>query len=64
MTKPMIVQGKHTTFIYWPNGKVDMETDWDKLAAEVREAIANHEAGKAKPIRRRQRKLKLGKQPR
>lgn len=65
MSELLLYQGRHTVFTHWPDGKITMWTDWDKLEAEVREAIANAEAAKAqaaKPIRRRQRKAKHGKQ--
>lgn len=65
MGELLLYQGRHTVFTHWPDGKITMWTDWEKLEAEVREAIAKAEAAKAeppaKPIRRRQRKAKHGK---
>jgi hypothetical protein len=44
--KPKIVKGKHTTFVYHRNGRVEMITDWDALAKEIDEALSR------KPVKR------------
>lgn len=65
MAELLLYQGRHTVFTHWPDGKITMWTEWDKLAAEIEQAIAESKQPKAetvKPIRRRQRKAKHGKQ--
>jgi hypothetical protein len=44
--KPKIVKGRHTTFVYHRNGRVEMITDWDALAKEIEEAL------NPKPVKR------------
>ena len=38
---PDIVKGSHLTVITYPNGKTELEWDWDALVNEVREACAS-----------------------
>jgi len=40
-SEPKIVKGTHLTVTTYPNGKVELEWDWDALVQEVREACAN-----------------------
>jgi hypothetical protein len=37
---PKVVKGNHLTVTTHPNGKVELEWDWDALVQEVREACA------------------------
>ena len=50
-----IIRGKHTTFVYHQNGKLDMITDWDALAKEINQAIEmwkkSNKPVKTKPLR-------------
>ena len=39
--EPKVVKGTHLTVTTYPNGKVELEWDWDALVQEVREACAN-----------------------
>ena len=38
---PKVVKGNHLTVTTHPDGKVELEWDWDALVQEVREACAN-----------------------
>ena len=44
--EPKVVKGNHLTVITYPNGKTELEWDWDALVNEVREACAS-----VKPIK-------------
>ena len=46
---PNIVKGSHLTVITYPNGKTELEWDWDALVKEVREACASAELANMKP---------------
>jgi hypothetical protein len=46
---PDIVKGSHLTVITYPNGKTELEWDWDALVNEVREAIKSAELATMKP---------------
>ena len=46
---PDIVKGSHLTVITYPNGKTELEWDWDALVNEVREACASVELANTKP---------------
>ena len=39
--EPKVVKGTHLTVTTYPNGKVELEWDWDALVQEVREACAS-----------------------
>ena len=47
---PKVVKGTHLTVTTHPNGKVELEWDWDALVQEVNDACAN--AGK-KPAKKK-----------
>lgn len=40
---PKVTIGSHSTRTEYEDGRVDFVTDWDKLAKDVREAIAEYE---------------------
>ena len=46
---PDVVKGNHLTVITYPNGKTELEWDWDALVNEVREACASVELANIKP---------------
>lgn len=37
--RPKIVKGRHTTFVYHRDGRIEMITDWDALAKEISEVL-------------------------
>ena len=41
---PTIVKGSHLTVTTYPNGKTELEWDWDALVNEVRNAILKAES--------------------
>ncbi len=45
---PKVVKGNHLTVTTHPDGKVELEWDWDALVKEVREACASVENKPAK----------------
>jgi hypothetical protein len=45
---PKVVKGNHLTVTTHPNGKVELEWDWDALVKEVREATSSVESKPAK----------------
>jgi len=46
--EPKVVKGTHLTVTTYPNGKVELEWDWDALVQEVREACAGVDSKPAK----------------
>lgn len=36
---PKTWQGRHTTFVEYENGRIEMITDWTKLAQEIEVAL-------------------------
>jgi len=42
ITEPVIVKGSHLTVTHYPDGSVDTEWDWDKLAEDINRAIEEH----------------------
>lgn len=46
ITEPVVVKGSHLTVTHYPDGSVDTEWDWDKLAADIDRAIEEHENSK------------------
>lgn len=46
ITEPVIVKGSHLTVTHYPNGSVDTEWDWDKLAEDINRAIEEHAKSK------------------
>lgn len=45
-TWPKVTVGSHSVRTEYEDGRVDFVTDWDKLAKDVREAIAEYEQKK------------------
>jgi hypothetical protein len=41
---PTIVKGSHLTVTTYPNGKTELEWDWEALLSEVRNAILKAES--------------------
>jgi hypothetical protein len=41
---PTIVKGSHLTVTTYPDGKTELEWDWDALVSEVRNAILKAES--------------------
>ena len=46
---PDVVKGNHLTVITFPDGRTELEWDWDALVKEVREACASVELANMKP---------------
>lgn len=46
---PDIVKGSHLTVTTYPDGKTELEWDWDALVNEVRAACASVELANTKP---------------
>ena len=41
LAEPTAVKGSHLTVTTFPNGRTELEWDWDALVKEVREACAS-----------------------
>ena len=41
LAEPTVVKGSHLTVTTFPNGRTELEWDWDALVKEVREACAS-----------------------
>ena len=39
-TKPKVITGSHSIRTEYPDGRVEFESDWDKLKADVEQALA------------------------
>ena len=46
---PDVVKGNHLTVITFPDGRTELEWDWDVLVKEVREVCASVELANTKP---------------
>jgi hypothetical protein len=46
---PTVTKGSHLTVTTFPDGKTELEWDWDALVKEVREACASVELANMKP---------------
>ena len=49
LAEPTAVKGSHLTVTTFPNGRTELEWDWDALVKEVREACASVELANTKP---------------
>ena len=58
---PTVVKGSHLTVTTYPNGKAELEWDWDALVNEVREACASAELANMKPAVRAKSKKSVAK---
>lgn len=58
---PTVVKGSHLTVTTFPDGKTELEWDWDALVNEVREACANVELANMKPAVRAKSKKSVAK---
>jgi len=60
--QPKVIQGSHSIRTEYPDGRVEFESDWDKLKADVEEALSLFSSGKlseepSKPKRTRKKKV-------
>jgi hypothetical protein len=46
---PIVTKGSHLTVTTYPDGKTELEWDWDALVNEVREACATAKLANMKP---------------
>ena len=46
---PTVVKGSHLTVITFPDGRTELQWDWDALVNEVREACRSAELANMKP---------------
>jgi hypothetical protein len=46
---PTVVKGSHLTVTTFPDGRSELQWDWDALVNEVREACASAELANMKP---------------
>ena len=46
---PTVTKGSHLTVTTFPDGRTELEWDWDALVKEVREACASVELANMKP---------------
>jgi hypothetical protein len=46
---PTVTKGSHLTVTTFPDGRTELEWDWDALVKEVREACASVELANTKP---------------
>ena len=58
---PTIVKGSHLTVTTYPDGRTELEWDWDALVNEVREACASVELANMKPAVRAKSKKSVAK---
>ena len=49
LAEPTVVKGSHLTVTTFPDGRSELQWDWDALVKEVREACANAELSNMKP---------------
>ena len=49
LAEPTVVKGSHLTVTTHPDGRTELEWDWDRLVNEVREACASVELATMKP---------------
>ena len=49
LAEPTVVKGSHLTVTTHPDGRTELEWDWDALVKEVREACASVELANTKP---------------
>lgn len=49
LAEPTVVKGSHLTVTTHPDGRTELEWDWDRLVNEVREACASAELATMKP---------------
>lgn len=47
--EPTVIVGKHSVRTEYPDGRVEFESDYDKLRAEVIEALEEHALNQKKP---------------
>ena len=43
--EPKIIRGSHSVRYEYPDGYVEFESDWDKLKADVEQALAEYSKG-------------------
>lgn len=48
IAEPVVVKGSHLTVTHYPDGSVDTVWDWDKLAADIDQAIKEYGNSKIK----------------
>jgi len=58
---PTVVKGSHLTVTTHPDGKTELEWDWEALVNEVREAIKSAELANIKPAVRAKSKKSVAK---
>ena len=58
---PTVTKGSHLTVTTFPDGKTELEWDWDALVKEVREACASVELANMKPAVRAKSKKSVAK---
>ena len=46
---PIVTKGSHLTVTTFPDGRTELEWDWDALVSEVKEAIKSVELANMKP---------------
>ena len=61
-TKPKVIKGSHSIRTEYPDGRVEFESDWDKLKSDVEQALAEFALGKGseepvKPKKTRKKKV-------
>jgi len=49
LAEPTVTKGSHLTVTTHPDGRTELEWDWDRLVNEVREACASAELATMKP---------------
>ena len=49
LAEPTVLKGSHLTVTTFPDGRTELEWDWDALVKEVREACASVELANTKP---------------
>ena len=58
---PIVTKGSHLTVTTYPDGKTELEWDWDALVNEVREACTSVELANMKPAVRAKSKKSVSK---
>jgi hypothetical protein len=49
LAEPTVLKGSHLTVTTFPDGRTELQWDWDTLVKEVREACASVELANTKP---------------
>ena len=55
-TEPVVIVGSHSVRTEYPDGRVEFESDWDKLKADVEAALATVAKDQTKKVAKKAKK--------